>query len=35
LIAEILRPGAYRLQEINGRNFTKAWSIEQLKKFNP
>jgi hypothetical protein len=34
LIAEVLRPVAYRLQEINGTTFPNAWNIEQLRKFS-
>jgi hypothetical protein len=35
LIAEILRPRAYRLQEIDGEAFPNAWYIELLRKFYP
>jgi hypothetical protein len=35
LIAKILRPGAYQLQEINGETFPNAWYIELLRKFYP
>jgi hypothetical protein len=35
LVAEVLQPGAYRLQEINGTMFPNAWNIEQLRKFYP
>jgi hypothetical protein len=35
LIAEVLRPGAYRLQEINYVTFPIAWNIEQPKMFYP
>jgi hypothetical protein len=35
LITELLRLGAYRLQEINNAAFPNAWNIEQLRKFYP
>jgi hypothetical protein len=35
LVAEVLRPRAYRLQEINGVTFSNARNIEQLRKFYP
>ena len=35
IVAEILRPGAYRLKTIKGEVFTNAWNIEQLRRFYP
>ena len=35
VIAELLRPGTYRLKTINGEVFTNAWNIEQLRRFYP
>ena len=35
VIAEILRPGAYKLKTIDGGVFTNAWNIEQLRHFYP
>ena len=35
VIAEVLRPGAYRLKTINGEVFNNAWNIEQLRRFYP
>jgi hypothetical protein len=35
LVTEVIRPGVYRLQEINGRTFTNARNIEQLRKLYP
>jgi hypothetical protein len=35
LVVEVIRPGTYRLQEINGVTFPNAWNIEQLRKFYP
>jgi hypothetical protein len=35
LVAEVIRPGAYRLQEINDATFPNVWNIEQLRMFYP
>ena len=35
VIAEILRPGAYKLKTIDGEVFTNAWNIEQLRRIYP
>ena len=35
VVAEVLRPGAYRLKTINGEVFNNAWNIEQLRRFYP
>ena len=33
VIAEVLRPGAYKLKTIDGKVFTNAWNIKQLRHF--
>jgi hypothetical protein len=33
IIAEVLRPGSYKLQTPDGEVFTNAWDIEQLRCF--
>jgi hypothetical protein len=33
LVPEVLRPRAYRLQEIDSATFPNVWNIEQLRKF--
>ena len=35
VIAEVLRLGAYKLKIIEGKVFTNAWNIEQLRRFYP
>ena len=35
VIAETLRPSAYKLKTIDGKVFTNAWNIEQLRRFYP
>ena len=35
VVAEVLRPGAYKLKTIDGEVFTNAWNIEQLHRFYP
>ena len=35
IVAEVLRPGAYKLKTIDGEVFTNAWNIEQLHRFYP
>ena len=35
VVAEVLRPGAYKLKTIDGKVFTNAWNIEQQCRFYP
>ena len=35
IVAKILRPGSYKLKTIDGKIFTNAWNIEQLRCFYP
>jgi hypothetical protein len=35
IIAEVLRPGTYRVQTADGEVFTNTWNIEQLCHFYP
>jgi hypothetical protein len=35
IIAEVLKPGTYKLANENGEIFTNAWNIEQLRRFYP
>jgi hypothetical protein len=35
LVAKVIWPGSYRLQEINDVIFPNAWNKEQLRKFSP
>jgi transposase InsO family protein len=35
IVAEVLRPGTYKLANANGEVFTNAWNIEQLRRFYP
>ena len=35
VIAEVLRPGAYKLMTIDGGVFANAWNIKQLRHFYP
>ena len=35
VIAEVLRPGAYKLKTIDGKFFTNAWNVKQLCHFYP
>jgi hypothetical protein len=35
IIAEVLRLGMYKLVTANGKVFTNAWNIEQLRHFYP
>ena len=35
IVADVLRPGAYKLKTINGEVFTNSWNIEQLHCFYP
>ena len=34
-VAQLLRPGAYRLRDDNGNVLSNAWNIEQLRRFYP
>jgi ribonuclease HI len=34
-VAEVIRPGTYRLKDDQGRVLTNAWNIEQLRRFFP
>ena len=33
VVAEVLKPGTYKLVDGNGAVFTNAWNIEQLRRF--
>ena len=33
IIAEVLKPGTYKLANENGEVFTNAWNIQQLCRF--
>jgi hypothetical protein len=35
IIAEVLKPGAYKLKTADSKVFTNAWNIEQLRRFYP
>ena len=35
VVAEVLRPGTYKLKTIDGKVFINAWNIEQLRRFYP
>ena len=35
VIAEVLHLGAYKLKTIDGKVFTNAWNIKQLRRFYP
>jgi hypothetical protein len=35
IIAEVLKPGTYKLSNKKGEIFTNAWNIEQLRRFYP
>ena len=35
IIAEVLKPGTYKLANENGEVFTNAWNIQQLCRFYP
>ncbi|XP_066351730.1 uncharacterized protein [Miscanthus floridulus] len=34
-VAEVIRPGAYRLKDDNGNVLTNTWNIKQLRRFFP
>ena len=35
VVAEVLRPGAYKLKTIDSEVFINAWNIEQLRRLYP
>jgi hypothetical protein len=35
IITEVLKPGTYKLKTADGKVFTNAWNIEQLRRFYP
>jgi len=35
MVAEVLKPGTYKLADEKGAIFTNAWNIEQLRRFYP
>ena len=35
VVAEVLKPGTYKLADEKGAVFTNAWNIEQLRRFYP
>jgi len=35
VVAEVLKPGTYKLVDEKGAVFTNAWNIEQLRRFYP
>jgi len=35
MVAEVLKPGTYKLTDEKGPIFTNAWNIEQLRRFYP
>ena len=35
MVAEVLKLGTYKLADKKGAAFTKAWNIEQLRRFYP
>jgi len=35
VVAEVLKPGTYKLADEIGAVFTNAWKIEQLRRFYP
>ena len=34
-VTEVIRPGAYRLEDDNDNVLTNTWNIEQLRRFSP
>ena len=34
-VTEVIRPGAYRLEDNNGNVLTNTWNNEQLRRFSP
>jgi hypothetical protein len=35
IVAEVLKLGTYKLANENGKFFTNAWNIKQLRRFYP
>ena len=35
MVAEVIRPSTYRLEDNNGNVLTNTWNIEQLRHFSP
>ena len=35
IIAEVLKPGTYKLANKKGEVYTNAWNIQQLRRFYP
>ena len=35
IIAEVLKPGTYKLSNSRGKIYNNAWNIEQLRHFYP
>ena len=35
IVAEVLKPGTYKLANEKGEVFTNAWNIQQLRRFYP
>ena len=35
VVAEVLKPGTYKLANEKGEVFTNAWNIQQLRRFYP
>ena len=35
IVAQVLRPGTYKLATPDGQIFSNAWNIEQLRRFYP
>ena len=35
IMADVLRPGTYKLQTSDGQVLTNVWNIEQLRRFYP
>ena len=35
MVAEVIRPGVYRLEDDNSNVLTNTWNIEQLRYFSP
>ena len=35
IVAQVLKPGTYKLANEKGEIFTNAWNIEQLRRFYP
>ena len=35
IVAQVLRPGTYKLKNVEGQVLPNAWNIEQLRRFYP